>query len=172
MIARRNALLLGFGGVLSGCGFQPVYKTSGNGEAPAEALAEVAVAPMFDRPGQLMRQALMTRLASDSGTPHRYDLHVNFWITGEGQAVLNFTQATRVRLNGFANWSLSAQDKKSTKLTEGSEYAMDGYDIFDTQLFNVDLDNEHLQRRIADALADRIVIRLAMWFHQHPQTAG
>ena len=169
---RRAALLLGLGGALSGCGFQPVYLSSGKGEEPAVDMAAVNVNPMYERPGQILREALIARLNSNSGDAHHYDLQVNFWVTGEGQAVLNFTQPTRVRLTGYANWALSARDKQKTKLVNGSERVMDGFDIFDTQLFAVDLDNEHVQRRIAEAIADRIKLRLAMWFHQHPSTPG
>jgi LPS-assembly lipoprotein len=45
---------------------------------------------------------------------------------------------------------------------------IDGFDIFDSQYFATDLDNEHVQRRMAEAMAERITLRLAVWFRQHP----
>jgi LPS-assembly lipoprotein len=170
MIKRRAALLSAL--ALSGCGFEPVYSAKGKGEAPAADMAAVEVAPMFERPGQILRDTLVARLNSDNATPRRFDLKVSFWITGEAQAVLNFSQPTRVRLVGYGNWVLTARDAKQTKLAEGSDKVMDGYDVFDTQLFANDLDNEHVSRRIAEVMASRIADRLAIWFHAHPTAVG
>ncbi len=153
---------------MSGCGFQPVYRADGDTREPAAGLAAIEVKPIYERPGQILRETLMARLNIEPGTPRRYDLAVNFWVTGEGIGVLNFTQATRIRLVGSANWTLTARDAKQTRLTTGSERVVDGFDIFDSQYFAIDLDNERVQRRVAQAMADRITMRLAIWFHQHP----
>jgi hypothetical protein len=104
--------------------------------------------------------------------PRKFDLQVNFWITGEAQAILNFTQPTRMRLVANANWTLTSHDSKQTKLAEGADRLVDGFDIFDSQYFAMDLDNEKVQRRLAEAMAEQITLRLAMWFHQHPSAIG
>ena len=50
---------------------------------------------------------------------------------------------------------------------------MDGIDIINSQYFALDLDNEQAQRRMAMLLAEKITLRLASWFHSHPQgTSG
>jgi len=169
---RRAALLLGLGGVLTGCGFQPVYMRTGDGPGPATGLAEIEVKPIYERPGQILREALLGRFRSESGTPRKFDLQVTFWITGEAQGVLNFTQPTRIRLVGNSNWSLSSRDPKPARLTEGTDRLVDGFDLFDAQYFAMDLSNEAVQRRLAEAMAERITLRLAMWFHQHPSAVG
>ena len=169
---RRAALLLGLAGALSGCGFEPVYMAKGNGPGAADGLAEIEIKPLYERPGQILRQALLGKFRSESGTPRHADLQVNFWITGEAQGVLNFTQPTRIRLVGNANWTLTARDAKSTRLTEGSERVVDGFDIFDTAYFALDLNNEMVQRRIAEEMANRITLRLATWLHAHPTAMG
>jgi LPS-assembly lipoprotein len=97
---------------------------------------------------------------------------VSFWISGEAQGVLNFTQPTRIRLVGNANWALLGRDTKATRLAEGNERVIDGFDIFDTEYFAMDLNNEQVQRRIAEEMADRITLRLAAWLHQHPTAMG
>jgi hypothetical protein len=167
-IGRRTALLAGMGSVLTGCGFHPVYMSSGKDPEPAAGLAAIEVKPIYERPGQILREALLGRLRSEAGTPRRFDLNVNFWISGDAIGVLNFTQATRFRLIAYANWTLVSRDGKQTKLTEGSDRLVDGFDLFDTQYFALDLDNEKVQRRMAEAMAEQITLRLAMWFHQHP----
>jgi hypothetical protein len=169
---RRAALLVGLGGALSGCGFHPVYMASGNGPEPAAGLAEIEVKPIYERPGQILREALLGQLRTEPGAPRKFDLQVNFWITGEAQAILNFTQPTRMRLVGNANWTLTSRDGKQTRLTEGADSLVDGFDIFDSQYFAMDLDNEAIQRRLAEAMAKQITLRLAMWFHEHPTAIG
>jgi hypothetical protein len=170
---RRAALLLGLGSGLTGCGFQPVYMpASSKDPGPAAGLAEIEVKPIYERPGQILRDALLADLRSEPGTPRRYDLQVSFWISGNAEGILDFTQATRVQLIGNANWTLMSRDSKPVKLTEGSDRLIDGFDIFDSQYFAVDLDNEKVQRRLAQAMAERITLRLAMWFHQHPPAVG
>jgi hypothetical protein len=167
-VGRRSGLLLGLGGFLSGCGFEPVYKASGNGPGPAAGLAAIEVKPIYERPGQILREALLGQFRTEPGSPRRFDLTVNFWIAGGAEGILNFTQATRVLLVATAVWTLTNRDKTHTKLTEGSDRLIDGVDIFDSQYFALDLENEATQRRLAEAMAARIALRLAMWFHQHP----
>jgi len=169
---RRTALLLAVGGSLSGCGFRPVYMSSGNDPGPSASLAEIEVKPIYERPGQILREALLQRLRSEPGGARRFDLQVSFWIAGNVEGILDFTQATRLQLIANANWTLMSRDSKPIKITEGSDRLVDGFDIFDSQYFALDLDNEKVQRRMAEAMAERITLRLAMWFHQHPSAVG
>ena len=67
---------------------------------------------------------------------------------------------------GTATWTLIAQDPGRTRLTSGSAKAVDGINIFDTQYFAADLENEAVQRRLAEALADQITLQLAMYFRK------
>jgi LPS-assembly lipoprotein len=171
-VARRAALLLGLGGALAGCGFRPVYMSTGNDPGPAVGLTEIEVGPIYERPGQILRQALLGRLGTEPGAPRKFDLDVKFWITGEAQGILNFTQPTRMRLVANANWTLSNRDHPPTKLVAGADNLVDDVDFFDAQYFNLDLENEATQRRMAEAMAERIALRLAIWFHQHPTAIG
>ena len=171
-IDRRSVLWLGLGGALAGCGFQPVYTAPGGGRSPSDELAAIDVKNIGERPGQILRQAQLSRFRTEPGRPRAFDLMVTFWVTGEAQGILDFTQATRIRLVGNANWVLRGHDPKQTQLTAGNERVIDGFDIFDTQYFASDLDNEAVQARIANAVADRIALRLAIWFHQHPTAIG
>jgi len=169
---RRATLLLGLGGALSGCGFHPVYMSTGNDSGSAAGLAEIEVKPIYERPGQILREALLGRFRTEPGEPRKFDLDVKFWITGEAQGILNFTQPTRIRLVANATWTLLSRGNKPTKLAEGADNLVDGFDIFDSQYFAQDLANEAVQRRLAEAMAERITLRLAMWFHQHPTAVG
>lgn len=114
----------------------------------------------------------MARLRIEPGQPRRYDLQVSYTITGEAVGQLNFSQVTRVRATGRAHWDLRARDGKQTKLASGDERIVDGFDLFAAQYFAIDLDNEAMQRRIANQLAEKVVLHLAVWFQQHPSAAG
>jgi LPS-assembly lipoprotein len=170
---RRQLLTLVSGAALSDCGFQPVYMPTASGKAGVaqRELAAVHVNLIPDRPGQLLRQALQQRfeLTSSSST-FRYDLSVSFWITGEGIAILPDTNTTRIRSIGNANWTLTAQDPGKTRLSSGSAKAANAINIFDTQYFAADLENETIQRQLADALADQITLQLAAYFRQQTPT--
>jgi LPS-assembly lipoprotein len=170
---RRRLLALVSGAALSGCGFQPVFMPTASGKAGVaqRELASVHVNLIPDRPGQLLRQALQQRFElNSSSSAYRYDLSVAFWITGEGIAILPDTNTTRIRSIGNANWFLTAQDPAKTRLTSGSAKAANAINIFDTQYFALDLENEAIQRQLADALADQITLQLAAYFRQQTPT--
>jgi LPS-assembly lipoprotein len=174
-LRRRGFLALGVGAGLSGCGFQPVYMpaASGNAGVAQRELAAIQVALIPDRPGQLLRQALQDRLEMGaSGVARRYDLAVGFSVSGEGIAIQPDNVATRIRSIGSANWTLVAQDPGRTKLTSGYARAVDAFNIFDEQYFAADLENEAVQRRLAEALADQITIQLAAFFRKRAAASG
>jgi LPS-assembly lipoprotein len=172
---RRRMLALTAGATLSGCGFQPVYMPTASGRAGAaqRELAAISVDLIPDRPGQLLRQALQDRLEmGSSGVARRYDLSVGFGISGEAIAIQPDSQPTRIREIGSATWTLIAQDPGRTKLTSGYVKAVDGINLFDTQYFAADLENEAVQRRLADALADQITLQLATFFRKRTTVSG
>jgi LPS-assembly lipoprotein len=156
------------GGILTGCGFQPVYMPTASGKAGVaqRELASVYVPIIPNRPGQLLRQALQERFGNDSGTPAVYDLKVSFGVAGEGIGINSSDIATRIRLTGSAVYTLSARDPKRTTLTSGNVRALDGLNIIDSQYFAADLETEAQQKRIAENLATQIATQLAVWFRQ------
>ena len=172
-IGRRQVVALGL--ALSGCGFQPVYMPTATGKAGVaqRELAAIHVNLIPDRPGQELRQALQDRLELAGGdVKRRYDLQVGFSVSGEGIAVLNDNNATRVRLIGTAIWTLTAQDSGKTKLSSGFAKAVDAMNILDSQYFALDLENEAVQKRIAETLADQITMQLAAFFRERTAAAG
>lgn len=172
-LGRRHVLALGL--TLSGCGFQPVYMPTASGKAGVaqRELAAVHVALIPDRPGQELRQALQARLELAGGdVKQRYDLQVGFSVSGEGIAVLGDNNATRIRLTGTAIWTLTSNDSGKTKLSGGFAKAVDAMNILDTQYFALDLENEAVQKRIAESLADQITIQLAAFFRKRAAAAA
>ena len=174
-IPRRAFLALGSGAALAGCGFQPVYMPTASGQAgpPQRELAAINVGLIADRPGMLLRQALQERFEGDGTVAARhYDLSVQFWISGTGLGIQPDTTTTRIRLIGRANWALMAQDPAHTKLTSGSARAADALNNQDSQIFASDLENETIQKRLAEALADQITLQLAAFFRKRAATTA
>jgi LPS-assembly lipoprotein len=172
---RRELLALSAGFSLAGCGFRPVYMptaSGGPGIAQRE-LGAINVGIIPDRPGQLLRQALQKRFeGSGGGAAQKYDLGVDYSIAGEGIAILQDNSVTRIRLIARGNWTLRAQDPGATRLASGSARAMDGLNILDQQFFAADLENETVQRRLAEQIADQITLQLAAYFRHHAATAA
>jgi LPS-assembly lipoprotein len=157
-------------GALGGCGFHPLYQRASSGSlgTTSRELAAVSVDIIPDRPGQLLRQALQERLeGSGSGVARRYSLAVDFGISGEGIAIRQDNSVTRIRMIGRAEWTLRAQDPARTVLTRDTARAVDGVNIFNEQFFASDLETEAVQKRIAERLADQMVLQLASYFSRH-----
>ena len=165
MIARR-ALILGLSGTVAGCGFHPVY---GAGQPGRGALAAVYVNIIPNRSGQLLRQALQARLDGESGdVPKRYVLAVYYGESVQALGVQADNSTTRNRDIGNATWILHAADNPAVKLAGGSVRSVDGYNIIDEQFFYQDLEEDATQRRLAQALADQIVLAMGVYFDKHP----
>ena len=175
MAAASRRGLLGAGLLLlSRCGWQPLYAARGDGSAgPAEqGLAEVSVALIPERLGQLLRQELQIRLGrGGTGAAKRYDLAAQMGLAGE---LLNIQQTTsipsRFRLIGTANWSLVSLDAKRRTLTGGTARVVDGFNLYDQQFFAADLQTDAVQRRMAAAAAEQITQQLAAWFIRNAAT--
>lgn len=153
---------------VGGCGLRPIYATRSDGMAgPAEiGLAEISVGPLLERSGQLLRQALQTRFErGGAGIARRYDLAINYAVSGEPISILQLTSApSRFRLVGVASWTLTAQEPQRRTLASGTARSTDGMNVFDQQFFALDLESDAVQRRVTDAIADQITLQLAAFF--------
>lgn len=136
-------------------------------------LAAIYVAIIPDRPGQELRQALQQRLEGTGADPKPlYTLTVGYWTTGEGIAIQPDTSTTRIRMFGNANWTLRGRDPAQTVITSGFARAEDAVNIIDTQYFSSDLQTEAAYSYLAQALADQITIRLAIFFRNKAGQSG
>ncbi|MBV9811801.1 MAG: hypothetical protein JO326_03565, partial [Acetobacteraceae bacterium] len=71
-----------------------------------------------------------------------------------------------------ANWTLLAQTPQRTTVASGFARDVDGFNIINGQYFAADLENDTVQRRIAEALADRIAEQLAAYFSRQQVAAS
>jgi len=159
-------------GVLAGCSLHPLYAPNAFGNADKTDLAvqgqlrQVQVTLIPERDGQVLRLALQDRLdAGDDPGFSRYTLSTNYSITESGLGLLNDNTTTYTRIIATATWSLTTQDLDTPiVLVTNTAQAVDGMNQFDNQPFAQDLEDATVRKRLADAIADQIVTRLAHYF--------
>ena len=153
---------------LSGCGFHPLYQTTGRVDAPG-ALGQIFVDTIPNRPGQLLRQALQERLdGAGSGARKRYELSVSYAIETDAISIQPDNSSTRNRLVGRVTWTLHSDNPQAPIVTSGFARSLDGNNVINEQFFYVDLAAGAAQARLAENLADQVTQQLATYFEQHP----
>ena len=166
------AIGAGILGELTGCSPHPLYAPNAFGNSDPQAvsvqaqLRQVQVALLPERTGQLLRQALQSRLEAGQ-TPEysRYSLAVSFNIAQIGLGIQNDSSITYVRFIATAPWSLTEQDSPTNQvLVSNTAQAADDLNTFDNAPFGQELETDTVNARLADAIADQIVIRLAHYF--------
>lgn len=169
-IGRRVLLLAATGSALGGCGFRPLYGSGAAMDAGVQArLAEINVQLIPERSGQLLRQALQTRL--ERGQPavqRRYDLSVQYALSAESIGIQQDTSSSRLRLVGVASWALLAQNPQRTTLASGTAREADAVNVINQQFFAAEVTSAAVQRRMVDAVAEQIVTQLAVHFARQP----
>jgi LPS-assembly lipoprotein len=173
---RRRALLALVGAsALGGCGFHPAYAPAASGAlGPAQTrLAAIDVPVLPDRSGQLMRQALQARLYGPGiAEAKQYRLVVDFSISTEGIAIQPDNSTARIRMIGIGRWTLYGLDPTPKVLTTGFARTLDGVNPIDNQPFAQDEETETVTRRIAENVADAIVLQLVAYFDKQVRSAA
>lgn len=162
---RRGALLLAIATVgLSGCGFRPLYADGANGVAGAQ-LSMVAVGPIDDRSGWLLRNALIDRLGGEvvpDGARYRLDVEIDDDITRFG--IRGDAAATRERRTLRARYQLVDMVTGET-LLDSSAGSDAGIDITSSEYATVAAE-ETAAERLSKEVADDIVGRIGLYFNR------
>ena len=115
-----------------GCGLRPLYAGGGNGVV-AQSLAGVEVAPIPERAGWLVRNALVDRLAASGTAAPRYRLEVELddQITGFGVRTDN--AVTRERRTLRARYRLRDAGAAGTVLLDATAGSDAGIDVVSSE---------------------------------------
>ena len=152
--------------LVAGCGFQPLYSARLDRSASRPSVY-VEIIP--NRTGQMLREALQTRLeGSSTGVAKQFTLAVAYSESEQPLGIQSDNSSTRTRDIGLAVWSLRSASNSAVPVTSGTVRSLDGYNIIDEQFFYATLSEEQAQRRLASALADQIVQGVAVYFRSHP----
>ena len=144
---------------LTACGLQPLYG-GGNGGAVATGLSTIKVAPIPERAGWLVRNALVDRLGAESASPtYRLEVELDDNLTAFG--IRGDSTATRERRTLRARYRLISISNGQVVLdaTAGSDA---GIDIVSSEYATVAAE-QTAQERLAQAIADQMVSRLALF---------
>lgn len=160
------ALMMTASLALASCGLQPVYQ-GGAKSAAAQAMASIEVAPIADRAGYLIRNALQDRLGGASGQA-RYRLEVELDDSIEGFGIRGDDSITRERRTLRARYRLVSADGTRT-LLDATARSDAGIDVVRSSDFAVIAAENSALERLAVDLAEQIGTRLALLARTTPE---
>jgi LPS-assembly lipoprotein len=140
------------------------------GRAVVAALAEVEVARINDRTGQLLRNALEQRMERAGGGGTAKKRYLLTCITTESKQELGLSKdsfASRADLTLTVEFTLSYQGKA---LLSGSSEGIAAYNILDQQYATVISEQDSRQRAV-EQVSEDITRRLSSYFSRHPNSA-
>ena len=144
---------------LSACGLKPMYAGGSTG-AVASSLSTIQVAPIPERAGWLVRNALVDRLGGEASNPsYRLEVELDDDLTGFG--IRGDSAVTRERRILRARYRLVELSSGQVVLdaTAGSDA---GIDVVSSEYATVAAE-QTAQERLAGVIADQMVSRLALF---------
>ena len=150
--------------LLAGCGLRPMYAGGASGPV-ATALGEISVAPIPERSGWLMRNALVDRLGGDNkDAPYRLEVDLDDDISGFG--IRGDRAVTRERRTLRARYRL-VQASSGLVLLDATAGSDAGIDVVSSPYATVAAEQTALER-LSRVVADQIVARLALYASSRP----
>jgi LPS-assembly lipoprotein len=154
-----RALVLAALLILGGCGLRPMYAGGASG-AVASSLSSIQVAPIPERAGWLVHNALVDRLGGEIRDPaYRLEVELDDDLTGFG--IRGDSAVTRERRTLRARYRLVDLSSGQVVLdaTAGSDA---GIDVVSSEYATVAAE-QSAQERLAEVIADQMVSRLALF---------
>lgn len=167
----RLAVLGGVTGLLAACGFQPMYGRQDGRRPGFDAFSEVAIAPIPERVGQLIRNRLLDQV-NPYGEPGaaRYTLGVTFARNKVAVAVDRDQTITRYNMTLVASYVLT-ENASRTIVTRGSSRSVAAFNIVGSEFANIAAEHD-AEERTAVSVADDIALRLGAYFADPNRRAG
>jgi LPS-assembly lipoprotein len=150
-------------GMLSGCGFRPLYGDRGPDEDLEPALASVAVDSIRDRSGQELTNALRDAFNPHAlSVPAAYELSVALSVNVANLMTRQNTSASRTDTTVKATWSMRrlADDKI---VLSGSSKATTGHDVLTNEYANVvsgKADQTEALRQVGEDIESQVAVFL------------
>jgi LPS-assembly lipoprotein len=176
MIIRPILTLLPVLALLSGCGFQPMYGSHANAPSVSGGTAEagldqIAIAPIPNREGVFLRNALIDRFYRQ-GTPAspRYDLFMKE--IGESKASLDITtssETTRAQLTQTTLMTLQDRQTGKAVLTR-TLTSITSYNILESE-FASRVSQENARQSGLDDIARQAELQISLFLNRKPDTA-
>lgn len=156
LLSDRRTFLIGLAATsLAGCGFEPVYKQGG---AARDLFGEIEFELIETREGFEMLERLEGRLGAGDASS-RFLLAINLETTEEGLAISSENAITRFNVLGTA--TISVRERLSDEVVFSDALkAITAYSATSSTASTASARRD-AYRRLAHALADRIITRVA-----------
>jgi LPS-assembly lipoprotein len=147
---------------LAGCGLHPLYGRNGVGASVADQLATIKVAVIPDRSGQILRNALISKLNPD-GRPEApvYVLHVTLTEVQVGVSFESDQGVTRRNLSVTAKYSLLTATVGEPVFSD-TVSEITSYNVLQDE-FMTESGERDARERALTALGDDIRLRIALY---------
>jgi LPS-assembly lipoprotein len=160
-LSRRSFLHIAATLPLAGCALRPLYGTTASSADVAADLAQVQVPEQQTRPGQLVRNQLLTIMqGSNAGT--RYTLSLVVAERATGTSTLPDTNTTRYQYKLTGTYKLS-QNSDGAQLAAGSIFSAVDYDTVRQPVADLQAKRDAMERASIE-LAQDIRLRIAAYF--------
>jgi LPS-assembly lipoprotein len=145
---------------LAACGFQPLYGTKTTRDRAVAELSSVAIDPIPDRIGQLVRNNLVDRIHTRGRAwQPRYRLKVDLSLSSEGLAVRSDDVITRRNLILAATYRILNGDG-SYVLFEGQTFSVAAYNVGDSEFANLSAERDarvRTAREVSEEIKNQVV---------------
>jgi LPS-assembly lipoprotein len=152
---------------LSGCGFHPVYGAQGGDGSPvAEQLNQVAIDPIPDHPGQMLRNDLIDRMYG-KGRPAQplYHLAIKLRIAEEDLGTLVNATTSLAAIHTSGDYAL--KDANDKTLAHGTVVSTASYDKLGSMYGTVAAHDGAVERTIRE-VSEQLTARLSLYFSDPP----
>ncbi len=149
-------------GLLTGCGFKPIYGTAGPANIIAQ-LSTVQVVPIKDRIGQQLRNLLLDRI-NPTGPPSKpsYKLSVQLLESKQELAIKKSEVSTRANLKFTAKFQLKGLKQFAGRSLAGEAKIVTSYNILSSD-FGTLATEKDARRRAVRELSEVITNRIASY---------
>ncbi|MEI7600460.1 MAG: LPS assembly lipoprotein LptE [Aestuariivirga sp.] len=155
--------------VLAGCGYRPMYGSSATSPGVAGSLAAISIPEASDRPGQLIRNELISSMQAGKGTEPKYLLNLTTTVADNGVIQNKQPAVTRQAILITTNFELI--DRSTGKVvTKGTTFARVPYDVVRQPFADLQAQKDATERAAREIGAD-IRTRLAAYFAKQPQSS-
>jgi LPS-assembly lipoprotein len=157
--------------VLSACGLSPVYGTHSKSAQKSEAsaaLQQVHIAPLPDREGQYLRNALIDRFYKN-GYPTNPAYQLKIGVLKENKTAFDITvesEATRYQLKLSTTMTLiNTQSPESKAVLGRNLYAVSSYNVLESE-FSTRVSEQSAREAILNDLARQIEQQITLYLNQ------
>lgn len=154
--------------VLAGCGYRPMYGSSATSPGVAGSLAAISIPEPTDRPGQLIRNELISSMQAGKGE-EKYLLNLTTTVADNGVIQKKQPAVTREAILITTNYELI--DRSTGKVvTKGTTFARVPYDVIRQPFADLQAQKDATERAAREVGAD-IRTRLAAYFAKQQQSS-